>query len=214
MTGIFAFVLIYPLFRDAYLDMFGSKGIAEMMAFSMSIISIIYVVHVMYIQTLFFISVLLIFMSMFSGFELAFSPKYFKINFALFMILATLPIWKRLVWFFVGEVILKQFLTTQGGISIIYLVKGTIYLIGVGKGVKKHIYPMFNEMYAKLGCQTCGGVLAVLFMIICAVTIALSWFGVEVPFFGMTSDFSDAAFIIAGLIGLIPRLMYLYCDKN
>jgi hypothetical protein len=189
LVGIFAFVMIYPFFRDICRDFFTSRGAGEVMAFCLSLMGIAYGFFVMFYLITSFIVVLLFFLSMFSGLELIYLSRSFRINLALFIVSLTLPIWSLII---------------QEVAPIVYLVKGIIYLIGVGEGAGKHLSPLVRDFYAEFNGQSYAEGFVVLFMAVCILTVVLHWFGIEVSsYLQIAPDLSDVGFVVGGLLGYL-----------
>jgi hypothetical protein len=126
---------------------------------------------------------------MFSGLELIYLSRSFRINLALFIVSLTLPIWSLII---------------QEVAQIVYLVKGIIYLIGVGEGAGKHLSPLIRDFYAEFDGQSYAEGFVVLFVAICTLTVILHWFGVEATsYLQIAPDLSDIGFVVGGLLGYL-----------
>lgn len=194
LIGIFAFIMVYPLFRDFCLDFFSSKGSGEVVAVCSTLMAIGYGLFIMYYLIASFIAIMALLISIFSGLEYIYLSRSFKVNLALFIVSSTLRIWSFII---------------NGVSSIISLIQGTFYLIGVGEGAYKHLLPLAEDFSGKFDPQSYAKTFVAIFILICILTIFLDWFGVGIPpYLEAAPDISDAGFIIGGLIGYLIKRFY------
>jgi hypothetical protein len=89
---------------------------------------------------------------------------------------------------------------------IIYLVQGAIYLTGIVEGAYKYILPAIRSIYS-IHNKSYAEVFAGLFVIVCAFTIFLTFFGIDVPFISTSSILSDVGFLAGGLMVYAIKLV-------
>ena len=186
IVGVLAFVIIYPAFKDFSRDFFTSKGSADVAAFCMALMAIGGAAFIlMFFMITAFVAMLFVIISIFSGFELIYWTKAYKINLMLFIISVALSA----VSFVTGR-----------AIPMVYLVQGGIYLVGVAEGANKHLLPIAKDIYADFGSESYAEVFVALCVILCFFSVSLPFFGVDVPYAQTSRVFSDVGFLAGGLM--------------
>lgn len=194
---IFAILLIYLIFRSVSIDIF-PKGPLKAIAMSLAIASVGYASYLTYIMISFFVTAAVFLISMASGAEYAILSKVNKLN--------LVPIATTLILTLLSY-ILQEFSPT------IYLMTGILYLVGVWKGIRRHLLPHFENIYVKEGLsRSYARAITLNLMIICSLTVLIRWFNIQylpslnVLEFGFwTSDLGFVAGVSFGFFIMLSR---------
>jgi len=180
-----AFIIIYPMLKDMSKDILTSKGSADAVALFGALMAMGAGALMFMFMITAFISAGFVLISIFSGFELIHWTKTHKINLSLFIV----------------SLILSAFSLVAGKtVAVIYLVQGGIYLTGVVEGANKHLLPIVRDVYADFGSESYAEAFVALSVVLCILTIALPFLGVDVPYGQTPQILSDVGFLGGGLM--------------
>lgn len=194
---IFAILLIYIITRSASIDIF-PKGPFKAVAMSLAVASVCYASYLTYVMISFFVTAAVFLISMVSGAEYAILSKVNKLN--------LVPMATTLILTLLSYIL-------QESSPTIYLITGISYLVGVWKGIRRHLLPHFEKICVKERVsRSYARAITLNLMIICSLTVLIRWFDIQylpplnVFEFGFwTSDLGFATGVSFGFLIMLSR---------
>jgi len=192
----FATVIIYPLFKETSREIFSPLNpLFSLLPILFTIIALGYGFFMMYFMMTYFISLLLLFVSMFSGFEAFWKPKAFIAD-VLLLSLSTL---------LSAVPMLSQDVAVVATSTLLNI---AIYTAGVIEGASKHVLPLAKSMYMDFGSgEGWAYAFTSLFVLICVLTLTAKLIAATIipDYLQVSISLSDAVFLLTGVTALITR---------
>ncbi len=202
MIELFGFIALFPLMRDLVpKEIIRDEFSARVMAFILTLGALVYVFPFAYYQLAFIIATLTVLTSLLSGFSLIALSRIYRVNIFLFIFSIMLSILSPYILPYI--VLNMATLYSEGDLMIVCnFINELIYLIGVGEGAVKYLYPVFKDFYTGYNRESYAMALTALLITIWILTVVLRLVGVETTLqLPQAEDFSTIAFTIGGLIG-------------
>jgi hypothetical protein len=194
--GLFGFLVLFPIMRDVAKGMFRDEFSSRVMAFIITLAALVYPFYIAFYMMTFFIGAITVLNTLFSGFSLIALSRIYRVNKLLFVFSIMLSMLSRYI--------LPYFIQYDYLMIVCRFVNELIFLIGVGEGAVKYLFPLFKASYIKYDGGSYATALTALFIIAWILNATLRWVGVEtIPILQQAEDFSTIAFIVGGLMGYV-----------